>query len=156
MTISTLPRSAVRTKRSTRGWRPFPLARYWRSASTEVAETNSEMTARGSDTLEVKPQTSVTATGRYADGTWRVLSKRALDGADPERDVSIVQGSFTPIAFAAWDGSAGESGSRHTMTTWYWLYLEPGFDPMPFIGAALALLLVIVSQLWWVRRYARR
>jgi hypothetical protein len=44
-----------------------------------------------------------------------------------EKDIRLAEGrnSF-PIAFAAWDGSNNsEKGSRHTMTTWYWLLLKP-------------------------------
>ncbi len=29
------------------------------------------------------------------------------------------------MSFANWDGNNGEVGSRHTLTTWFWLLLPP-------------------------------
>lgn len=61
--------------------------------------------------------------GEYEDGTWRVVFRRARHGG--ERDVPFDSGRLLPIAFANWDGSNGEKGSKHTLTRWVWLWLEP-------------------------------
>lgn len=67
--------------------------------------------------------------------TWRVVIKRALSTADPEQDIQFVEGAFIPVAFAAWDGSNSECGSRHTLTTWYW---------------------VLLAEIWWARGASRK
>jgi DMSO reductase family type II enzyme heme b subunit len=59
----------------------------------------------------------LTATGKYTNGTWRVMMRRSLTTSTPD-DAEFVQNSAVPIAIAIWDGSNGEHGSRHTLTTW--------------------------------------
>ena len=40
-------------------------------------------------------------------------------------DLRFTEGQFIPVSFANWDGNNAEVGSRHTLTTWYWLLLPP-------------------------------
>lgn len=54
------------------------------------------------------------------DGAWRVIMKAPLK----TESLEFKAGEFTPIAFAAWDGSNMERGARHTMTGWNWVALE--------------------------------
>ncbi|MCP4983565.1 MAG: hypothetical protein GY935_24070, partial [Gammaproteobacteria bacterium] len=70
---------------------------------------------------------------------------------DSEKDIEFSDGEFIPIAFAAWDGSNSEQGSRHTMTTWYWLLLKPDTGTGPAIAAVIVILLLLAIQFWWVR-----
>ncbi|MCZ7562862.1 MAG: hypothetical protein M5U08_02825 [Burkholderiales bacterium] len=79
-----------------------------------------------------------------------------LAAADPQNDIAFVEDAFIPIAFAAWDGSNGENGSRHTLTTWYWLMLEPPRSSRPLVAAFAVLLLVAGGEAWWARSAARR
>jgi hypothetical protein len=90
------------------------------------------------------------------NGTWRVVMRRPLRTDDPDQDIQFEEGRFTPIAFAAWDGSNSEKGSRHTMTTWYWLLLKPPRGSRPYLGAAVVIFLVVGAQFWWVRSAARK
>ena len=57
----------------------------------------------------------------------------------------------SPIAFYAWDGSNGESGTRGAVGSWYYLHLEQpvaaGVYIAPVIVAALTALLGIVVVL---------
>ncbi|MEA3273750.1 MAG: hypothetical protein U9Q81_00300, partial [Pseudomonadota bacterium] len=100
---------------------------YWNAGSREP-----EMPARAAlidasgpdEELKVREDdTSLSAQGEWKDGRWRVLMKRGR--RDAEGDVSFDDGRFIPIAFANWDGSNGEVGSKHTLSTWYWLTLPP-------------------------------
>jgi hypothetical protein len=58
------------------------------------------------------------------------------------------------VSFANWDGNNAEVGSRHTLTTWYWLLLPPeinnglvyGAPLVTACGAFLLGLIVIRSQ----------
>ena len=58
---------------------------------------------------------------------------------------------------ANWDGLAGESGARHSFTSWYWLLLEPAENRVVLYGAPpaaglLAGLLFLIAA----RRQRRR
>jgi hypothetical protein len=82
--------------------------------------------------------------------------QRPLAAADPKNDIAFAEGVFIPVAFAAWDGSNGEKGSRHTMTTWYWLLLEPRRGNQPLFAALGVFLVVIGGEAWWVRSASAR
>lgn len=90
------------------------------------------------------------AKGIYDKGTWRVVMKRPLVTGEKDKDIQFVEGKFIPLAFAAFDGTNGEKGSKHTMTTWYWILLQPktGMDIyyIPLIVAAV----IVGGQLLWL------
>ena len=67
---------------------------------------------------------------------------------------SFARGAFIPVAFAAWDGSNGETGSRHTITTWYWLLLEPPTGLRPYLVAILVFFVIGAGEFWWARSAA--
>jgi hypothetical protein len=58
-------------------------------------------------------------------------------------DVIFDEGQFIPISFANWDGSNGEVGSKHTLTTWYWLVLPPETNWTKVAGIPLGIALFI-------------
>ncbi len=100
--------------------------------------------------------TGLSGTGLWQDGQWRVVISRPLVTEDA-RDLQFESGRYIPIAFANWDGWAGQQGSRHTLTSWYWLLLEPAERPVFVYGVsggsgALAGLLFLIA----VRRQRRR
>lgn len=130
---------------------------HWKSGTTETPETVSLSNSRGFQDIEARDAAAsgLQAKGSYDDGTWRVLMVRPLTTSDPENDLQFVEGSFIPVAFAAWDGSNNsEKGSRHTMTTWYWLLLKPSMGAMPIIMALLVAGLFAGTLLWWARSAA--
>jgi len=131
---------------------------HWSSGMADTPESVTLSTARGSDRLTEREaaDAGLDATGRYEDGTWRVIMTRPLRTATPEDDLQIVEGTYIPIAFAAWDGSNWEEGSRHTMTTWYWLLLERPAGPLPFVAAFVAVGLVALGQGFWLASARRR
>ncbi len=131
---------------------------HWKSGAADGAESVSLSSARGFGDIEERNTEDIglSAAGVYQDGTWRVVMQRPLTTGDPAADIQFVEGRFIPIAFAAWDGSNGETGSRHTMTTWYWLLLKPPTGLRPYFAALAIILLIGAAEFWWVRSAANR
>ncbi len=130
----------------------------WRSGEAGKGDAVMLMNARGFADIEKRDAAAagLTASGAYDKGTWRVVMKRPLAAGDAANDLQFADGKFIPIAFATWDGSNSEKGSRHTMTTWYWLLLEPATGSKPLFAALFVLLLVGAGQFWWARSAARK
>jgi len=130
----------------------------WRSGTTDSPESITLMNSRGIEDVETRDalEAGVRAQGGYERGTWRIVIKRSLSTADPAQDIQFVEGAFIPVAFAAWDGSNSESGSRHTLTTWYWLLLKPAAGNTPLLAAVAAFVLMLLAELWWARSASRK
>jgi len=130
----------------------------WLGGTVESPESVKLYNATGFTDIEQRDatQSGITAKGVYKDGTWKVLMTRLRNAADSEKDIEFVEGKYIPIALAAWDGSNSEQGSRHTMTTWYWLLLKPDTGAGPAIAALIVMLLLAGIQFWWVRNSARQ
>jgi hypothetical protein len=116
------------------------------------------MNGRGFEDIEKRDaaEIGIRAQGAYERGTWRIVIKRARSTADPEQDIQFVEGAFIPVAFAAWDGSNSESGSRHTLTTWYWLLLKPAAGNTPLVAAVAAFVLILLAEIGWARSASRK
>lgn len=123
----------------------------WKSAQS-ASQTVKLLTSRGFDNITARdaPSSGLTASGVYDRGTWRVVMKRPLYAGGS--DTGFEEGSFIPIAFAAWDGSNGDKGGRHVMTSWHWLHLghEPGAGV--YIWPAAVAVLTFAGLLYWSNR----
>jgi len=101
---------------------------YWRAPSVtpKSPETTLVFDAAGPNKppRPRKDPGGLTADGTWHDGQWRIVMRRPLKSND-SGDLSFEPGRYIPIAFANWDGVAGQSASRHSFTSWYWLLLEP-------------------------------
>jgi len=130
----------------------------WKSGTTDVPASVALMTGRGLEDIETRDAAAVgiRALSGYEAGTWRVVLKRPLTTSDPEKDIQFVEGAFIPVAFAAWDGSNSESGTRHTLTTWYWLLLKPASGNTPLLAALAAFVLVLLAEIAWARSASRK
>jgi len=125
---------------------------HWASGTKDAVERIQLLNSRGYKEIEQRDAAGLNAKASYRDGTWKVLFTRSLSTATPEKDLQFAEGKFIPIAFAAWDGSNNsENGSKHTMTTWYWLLLKPATGYQPLIAALLVMLLFVGGLLWWAR-----
>jgi DMSO reductase family type II enzyme heme b subunit len=113
---------------------------YWNAGSIqpELPPKSIIFNAKSSDKpLEYRSNdNSLIAIGSWEDGRWRILMKRPRE-ADNSGDVSFTEGQFIPISFANWDGSNGETGSKHTLTGWYWLLLPPKINYNRLYGIPL-------------------
>jgi len=133
---------------------------YWNvgSISPRQAPRTVHFDATGPDqALVPRPDSGgLTASGRWREGRWRVLMTRSRQPGG-NGDIRFDDGRFIPISFANWDGSNGEVASRHTLTTWYWLLLQPEDNPARTYGLpAGSGLLTFLLGFWLVRRQRRR
>ncbi len=134
---------------------------YWNAGSIEPAAAPrvSLFDASGPDNpLRLRPAENgaLKASGAWADGRWRVVFTRPRSGGE-SGDIRFDQGRFIPISFANWDGSNGETGSRHTLTGWSWLLLPPETDFARIYGAPAGVgVLVFLLGLGLVRRERRK
>ncbi len=127
---------------------------HWKSGAKGAPETINIINSKGFKEIEKRDPASVglMAKASYSDGTWKVLMLRPLATAASDKDIQFVEGKFIPVAFAAWDGSNNsEKGSRHTMTTWYWLLLKPATGAKPLITALMVMGLFAGGLFWWAR-----
>ncbi len=78
-----------------------------------------ELNATGQGTVTPLPKEAqrVEGNGIWAMGKWWVVFRRALGTEDPY-DVQFRIGDRIPIAFAVWDGDAGDRGGQKAVTTW--------------------------------------
>ncbi len=109
----------------------------------------------GSGSLTGVEGEDVTAVANYDQGVWTVTLKRSLRGSG---SVTFAPGQYVPVAFSLWDGFNRERGSKRGLTQWMYLYTMPQESPSPIgpmIQAALAVLVVEILLVLWVRRRQR-
>jgi len=111
---------------------------YWRAAgeAPKMPESVMMLDANGPDAAPLPREgyKDLNGSGEWKDGQWRIVLSRPLKTEDVA-DLQFETGRYIPVAFADWDGVAGEKGSNHSFTTWYWLLLEPQVN-MPMLYAA--------------------
>ena len=111
--------------------------------------------AAGGTSLTLVEGEDVSVVASYEHGEWTVLMKRALRGSG---SVSFAPGQFVPVAFSVWDGFSRERGSKRGLTQWMYLYTMPQEAPSPIgpmVKAGLAVLILEILLLTWVRRRQR-
>ncbi len=110
------------------------------------------MSARGINKIVKKDAAAsgLKAQGYYERGTWRVVFTRPLD-APGINDISFKEGVFTPVALAAWDGSNNEKGSRHSMTGWATVRLEPRPKASLYIWPVIIAIIFLGAEMLWAR-----
>ncbi len=127
---------------------------HWKSGTKYQAESINILNSNGLKNIERREAADVGlhAKSGYMDGTWKVLMYRPLSTSSPESNIQFKEGRFIPVAFAAWDGSNNsESGSKHTMTTWYWLLLKPATGYKPILMSLVVMGLIATGLFWWAR-----
>jgi DMSO reductase family type II enzyme heme b subunit len=91
----------------------------------------------------------------FENGQYRLVMKRALAGKGDEKP-TFQPGVFTPIAFQAWDGGAGEGGTKMSLTSWYYLRLEEPQSNRRFVVPPVVAILTLAAMLLVVRAANRR
>ena len=126
------------------------------SPEARVSGDVREVRANGMTRLQEQPADAQDVRGRiaYADGRYQLLIHRSLRTED-KKDLQFDAGAFVPIAFAAWDGSNGEVGTRCSVSTWYFLLLEKPASNKPYLLGLVGALLTLAVQ-FGARRSARR
>jgi ethylbenzene dehydrogenase len=84
-----------------------------------------DLTAQGFGTLKAHPMAdqAVAATGEYGTGSYVVQFTRSLVGKG-QTAVTLRPGGRVPVAFAVWNGSAGDRDGKKSVTIWQELLLE--------------------------------
>ncbi len=90
----------------------------------------------------------------YSEGRWRLLVRRKIKLAG-EEGLSLTPGVFVPIAFSAWDASSGDAGSKRSVSSWYYLLLEPP-RPKTLYAAPLAAFFVVGGLELWFLSWRRK
>src|SRR5690606_33025513 len=106
-----------------------------------------EAIARGLGQIEplAADQQTVTAQGAWDNGEWAVVMSRPLATGTGESP-TFPTGQAIPIAFFAWDGDNSESGTRGSISTWYYLHLDvPGSNSIYFVPVAATLLTFVLG-----------
>ncbi len=136
------------------GANPVYLLRWTSGAG--VGEAN----ASGLGAITPLKNEDAQAKGRavHQDGRYRLVMKRPR--AAPKRGGTppFPVGTFIPVAFQAWDGDNGEVGSKFSMSSWYYLRLEPPPSIARWIYPPLVATAVLGFELWgvwWARRRVR-
>jgi DMSO reductase family type II enzyme heme b subunit len=113
--------------------------------------------ATASGPTKLAPLTGGEAAGKavYAEGRYRLVIKRSLASKDAAR-VTFRPGVFTPVAFQAWDGGAGETGTRMSLTSWYYLRLEEPQSSRRYVVPPVVAVLTLAAMLLVVRVANRR
>ncbi len=127
---------------------------YWNAGGVEPEQEprSALIDAYGPDQpLAFRDGGDLTAGGQWRHGQWKVMFKRPRNNGEAP-DVDFEEGRFIPVSFANWDGSNGEIGSKHTLTSWYWLVLPPETKQVRVIGIPLAVaILFFICGLMLVR-----
>jgi DMSO reductase family type II enzyme heme b subunit len=120
---------------------------YWNAGSVkpEKAAMSALIDANGPDKkLLIRHQDrTLDANGKWKDGQWKVLMKRKRFPSEKSGDIQIEEGKFIPVSFANWDGNNGEKGAKHTLTTWYWLFLPKAIPNSTLYGIPFAAFLIM-------------
>lgn len=82
-----------------------------------------EQIAEGFGTLTTNAGQYGVGKGVWANGQWQVVIARPFAPGDPS-DPNWGPGKQTQVAFAAWDGSKGEIGSRKHISNWVPLRIQ--------------------------------
>lgn len=114
-----------------------------------------EMTANGPTRLAAVEGGEAKGAATWLHGRYRAIMRRALaPGGD--RRPAFVPGVFAPVAFQAWDGGAGETGTKMSLTSWYYLRLEEPQSNRRFVVPPVVALLTFAAMLGAVRAANRR
>jgi DMSO reductase family type II enzyme heme b subunit len=125
----------------------------WKADMQEDPEKNSaveEYNATGfKNPIKIQPPESqaVNSNGRWEDGRWRVVLKRALTTEDKRKDIQFEKGKLIPIAFNARDGFNGEVGLKMSLSSWYYLSLEASTPIMVYVYGFIGFLLAGVAEM---------
>jgi DMSO reductase family type II enzyme heme b subunit len=114
----------------------------------------SEATANGPGKIKALDGGEITSKTVYDNGQYRVVIRRPLAGKGDERP-ALQPATFVPVAFHASDGGAGESGAKGSLTSWYYLRLEPPQSNRRFVVPPVVALLTLVAMLLVVRAASR-
>jgi DMSO reductase family type II enzyme heme b subunit len=114
-----------------------------------------EVTANSPAKLAAIQGAEATGKAVYANGQYRLIMRRPLVSKSDARP-TFTPAVFMPVAFQAWDGGAGETGTRMSLTSWYYLRLEEPQSSRRFVIPPVVAILTLAVMLLVVRIANRR
>jgi DMSO reductase family type II enzyme heme b subunit len=114
-----------------------------------------EITANGPTKLVPIAGSEAAGKAVFQNGQYRLVMKRPLAGKDDARP-TFRPAVFTPVAVQAWDGGAGETGTKMSLTSWYYLRLEEPQSNRRFVIPPVVALLTLAAMVLVVRAANRR
>ncbi len=109
-----------------------------------------EVTAHGPAKLAPIAGGEVGGKAVFKHGQYVLVMKRPLVAKGAGRP-TFQPGVFTPVAFQAWDGGAGEAGPKMSLTSWYYLRLEEPQSNRKFVIPPVVALFTFAAMLAIVR-----
>ena len=87
---------------------------------------NLELNATGIEKIDLQNEISqnLTSKASFKYGRYFLVMQRQLTTSDTEIDIQLQPGKTIPIAFNIWNGSAGETGSKKVISSWFDMILE--------------------------------
>ena len=84
-----------------------------------------DLAAQGFGTLQARPriEQKIDARGVYGKGSYEVMFRRSLTPTG-RGAVALQAGATVPVAFAVWNGSAGDRDGKKSVTIWQELNIE--------------------------------
>ncbi len=112
----------------------FYPGRYVGNPFSETRRTSpvDNLVAGGFGTLTADPTALVNGWGAWRNGMWRVVFRRPLS-VGREGNVELAADDWTDVAFAVWDGSAGERDGMKSVANFVTLHLSS--SPVKSAGA---------------------
>jgi DMSO reductase family type II enzyme heme b subunit len=114
-----------------------------------------EASASGPTKVTLLQGSEATGKAVFAHGQYRLVIKRPL-AAKGDGRTTFRPALFTPVAFQAWDGGAGETGAKMSLTSWYYLRLEEPQSNRRFVIPPVVALLTLAAMMLVVRAANRR
>jgi DMSO reductase family type II enzyme heme b subunit len=113
-----------------------------------------ELNAKGANRIQRQSESGQQVTGehKYVDGQHRLVFKRALSTPDRDLDTQFAPGQFIPLAFFAWDGTNNETAAKSSLSSWYFLLLEPAIPVTAYFYPLFAFLLMGLAEWGFIRR----
>ncbi len=98
------------------------------------------------------------AKGRAAfeNGRYRLVMKRPRLSSSQPGAPQFAVATFIPVAFFAWDGSRGETAGKFSMSSWYYLRMEPMPSKARWIYPPLVVAALFGLEIWGLRRIRNR
>lgn len=129
---------------------------YWSAAAgTE------ELLAGGPGTTTRYREPAVEATAAREDGRWTVVLARDVAGATENR-TTVPEERNLDVAFAVWNGSAGERSGRKSVSEWHHFATGPGPQGPPYAallwtvaGLAVAVAVLVTAHAVYANRGER-
>jgi DMSO reductase family type II enzyme heme b subunit len=128
---------------------------YWNAGSQEEAKEQHPFLLVGKSRKKAPHPAKIQdlqSSGSWKNGRWRVILKRPRKGLQGEGSSIFTEGKYIPFSLAAWDGTLGETGGKHTLSSWNWLLLPPQPDLFKIYGLPTTVFIFFLLFGWGLSR----